>query len=413
MALHPNTKTAKQRAISDMTARCASLAENIKAKREKIIKILLHYESFETAEDEIWRSLDCLENMSTEIEDLSSGKADLMCTFFPVNLPLYSLTIFALIPSFMTNEVVIRPPLLMRKVIQEIWQELGLSSLFPNIKFVDVDRSVFIEAYVSVADVVLFTGRYQNALTVQKACPDALFIYNGAGVNPVIVTDSANIPLAVHKTIEMRVFNSGQDCAGSDIIFVHQKIARDFEKLLVKELDTVKVGGYKDKEVRVGSIVKQDQLVVVQDFLETHSKSVVYGKKIDFKNGIVYPTVVIQPIEEADLSVTTEFFSPLFYLVIYRNDEDLKKYFSHESYTNNAMYVSVFGHSTYVPDIPKSVILQDKIVNDVERGNTAYGGYGPRANFVSHHGHTSSRPILISYEIASELRRFSPKKPKG
>lgn len=413
MALHLNTKAAREHVLSDMATHCQHLADVIRAKREKIIDLLLNYESFETAEDEIWRSIDCLENVSKEVTWLSYGKADLMCTFFPVNLPLYSLTIFAFIPSFMASELVVRPPLLMRGVLREIWQELDLSSTFPNIKLVDVDRSVFNEAYVSVADVILFTGRYQNALAVQKFCPHALFIYNGAGVNPVVVTDSANIPQAVHKAIEMRTFNSGQDCAGSDIIFVHEKIATDFKKLLLTELDKVAIGDYRNRKVTVGHIIKEDQLPKVRDFLDGHAKSVVYGGKIDLEKGVVYPTVVIQDAGEADLRTTTEFFSPVFYVVIYHNEVDLKNYFSQETYADSAMYVSVFGDLSYAAQIPNSVILQEKIVNDIERGNTPYGGYGPKANFVSYRGHTYARPILISREISATLEVAAPKKAGG
>lgn len=403
MALHRNSKTAKQHIVTDVATRCASLAALLRAKEEDLIEILLEYESFETAYDEVWRSLDCVENIDKEMEWLSAATADRMCTFFPVNLPLYSLVVFALVPSFMAREVIIRPPLLMRDVLNRIWNELELANLFPNIHFVHVDRNLFTEGYASVSDVILFTGRYHNARAIQEMCPDALFIYNGAGVNPVVVTDTADIMQAVHKTIEMRAFNSGQDCAGSDVIFVHQDIAEAFKEPLLEEIKKVPVGDYTDKSVRVGKIVKADQLPAVQAFIEAHAPSVLYGGTVDLEAGIVHPTVIMKRIEEISTLSATEFFSPVFYVVVYRDEGDLKEYFSRPSYSDNAMYVSLFGSPPSF-EIPNSIVLENKIVNDVERGNTPYGGYGPKANYVSYQGRTVSRPLLISYEICAHAQ---------
>ncbi len=402
----------KKKALERIEKQCALLADTIASKREALVDLLLEYESFETATDEIWRSLDCLRNISKESQWLSSGNVDLLCTFFPVNLPLYSLMIFAVIPGFMANEVVVRPPNLMYEAVQKISRVLGLAELMPQIKFVTMERSLFNEAYVSIADVVLFTGRYENAKLVQQECPDALFVFNGAGVNPIVVTESADVDKAVEKTVEMRVFNSGQDCAGTDIIFVHEKVIEDFQEKLFKKLDTVKVGDYRDRNVRVGHIIKDDKLPSVKKFFDTHATSLVYGGKVDFGRGIVYPTVIKEDTSVIDVPTTAEFFAPVFYLVEYHRDDDLKRYFSGKTYRDGAMYVSVFGDTSYASAIPDSVILKNRIVNDVERGNNAYGGYGPRANYVSYRGVHHPRPLLISHEISAYLEQYAPRKKK-
>ncbi len=405
MSLHITTD--QKKVIAYVTNQCNALVATLESRREEIIDLLLQCESFETVTDEVNRSVDCLKNISKEFESLSYGKVDLLCTFSPVNLPLYSLVLFAIVPSFMASEVVVRPPVLMKSIVQKICELLNLGTLLPNIKFIDIERSLFSEAYVSVADVVLFSGHYKNAKIVQEACPQALFIYNGSGVNPIVVTDSAKIESAVDKTIEARIFNSGQDCHGSDVIFVHEKISRDFRQQLFSKLDAIKIGDYKNREVKIGPLIKVDRLTIIKDFFDAHAKFTVYGGKIDFKNGIVYPTVIEEDIRDINIFTTIEFFAPVFYTLIYHEDKDLKRYFSENNYSDTAMYASIFGHSVYSSEISNTVILQDKILNDVEQGNNPFGGYGPKANYATYRGIYHARPILISYEISSYLKEYA------
>jgi len=402
MSLYLNDN--KEKTSAGIAQQCSILASTIESKHDLLIGELLKYESFEAAEDEIRKSVDCLKNISKESEWLSYGKVDLLCTIIPINLPLYSLIIFAITPGFIANEVIIRPPVLIKDVFQKISELLNLEKLLPHIKFIVMERTLFGEAYISVADVVIFTGRYENAKIVQKICPNALFIYDGAGINPLIITDSANLAMAVEKTIKTRVFNSGQDCAGPDIIFVHKNILSKFKDKLLIELDKIEIGDYRSRAVRIGRILKINSLSAIKDFFNARTQSLVYGGKIDFQNGIVYPTVIIENIRELNDIVTMEFFAPVFYLLSYHDDNDLKKYFSQKSYRDFAMYTSIFGKVLPPIEIPNSTILHNQIINDTEQGNDPYGGYGPKTNYVSYDGIYYNRPLLISREICSYLK---------
>ena len=58
----------------------------------------------------------------------------------------------------------------------------------------------------------------------------------------------------------------------------------------------------------------------------------------------------------------------------------------------------------------QGIILKNQIINDVEQGNEPYGGYGPKANYVSYDGISYSRPLLISHEIHNFIKNRSLKK---
>jgi len=385
-----------------MKCKALDLAELIKVKEKEIANVLLSYESYETVRDEIFRSVDCLRNIDIELNDLAAGKVMSICTFFPLNLPLYSLVLFAVILKFMADRVFIRQPERMSGVIQALYQILDVERLFPGISIVDVSRGMFLDGYASVADVIIFTGRHRNASVVQGACPDALFLYNGAGINPIVVSASANLGLAIKKTIEMRVFNSGQDCAGPDAILVDCAIYSTFLSNLQKQLIKVRVGEYRDRRVRVGKLGDYRQIPIISEFLDKYRDHLVYGGVVNFKERVVFPTVVATELEQG--IGYQEFFAPIFHVISYEEESDLEGYFGDQQYQDHSMYISLFGKHEYVEKISHSTILRNKIVNDVERGNYPYGGYGRKANYVSYNGVTHYRPVLISKEIAEHLR---------
>ncbi len=385
--------------ITEIDHASQTLIHCIETKQEQLTELLLTYESFETVKDEIVRSIDCLRNLNKEHDFLSKGFVDLMCVFFPINLPLYSLILYGIVPGFMSKELIARPPLLMRNLMKQICELLEINTVFPHVRFVDVDRSVYLEAFVSVADVVVFTGRYENAKDVEAACPQALFIYSGYGVNPIVITDSADLKESVAKTIEARIFNSGQDCHGSDIIFVHERVLSDFKSELIASLAEIRIGeDYHNRDVRIGPLLKSEQSATVQAFFDQHKNTIVYGGTVD-EHHTVFPTVIVETLKDLSNFTPFEFFSPVFYILVYTNETELQQYFLAPRYRDVAMYASVFSKHPLTFEIPNTVVLQNKILNDVERGNEPFGGYGPKANYSKYKGTYHYRPILISSEI--------------
>ncbi|MFH1161881.1 MAG: aldehyde dehydrogenase family protein [Candidatus Jorgensenbacteria bacterium] len=387
--------------IKEKTQELSSLLE---LKREDIIEVLLEYESYTTAIDELERSLKCLHNIDSELEYLTYGKVDTISAFFPLNLPLYSTILFGVVPGFMANKIYIRPPLLMRGVLRKIHSLLHLKNVLPDMKIIELERHLFLDGYASISDVILFTGRYENAKAVEESCMAPLFIFNGAGINPVVITKSADIELATQKTMEMRLFNSGQDCAGPDAILVDQRVLSEFMGTLLKKLATVKIGSYLDKKVQVGRLIDSKHVLFIGKILSGLREKIIYGGAVNYKDSIVYPTVILDTLEDGSLNYQ-EFFAPVFYVLPFTNMGKLDSYFLAEEYVDNAMYVSVFGGSPeYTSHIKGSVILKDKIINDVEEGNKPYGGYGERANFVASNGKMTHSPILISRTLCNHLK---------
>lgn len=383
--------------FAEAQKKCLELANLIEKKQESLFSILSAYESYTVFKDEVERSVSCLRNIKTE-KKYFGARVKTISVFFPQNLPLYSTIIFSIVSSFFSNKLYVRPPVLMHGVMRKMVKELELSKTFPSVIFSYLSREEFLEHDVIPADVVIFTGTYKNAMKIfSKLSLQSLFLYNGAGLNPLVVTKSADIEKAVDKTIEVKTFNCGQDCAGPDAILVHEKRVKEFIELLQKKVAKLPIGDYKNKETIIGKLIDPKHAKDVEKMLSEYNKNVVYGGNRDIEKGIIYPTIIVKPLLEG--TNFKEFFAPIFFINTYKNDAELDLYFKTPEYQSYMMYVSIFGSSEYIKNLGKSIVLQDKIILDVEQGNKEFGGYGPRASFVALGDIYKSHPILISREI--------------
>lgn len=390
------------------TEACSDLAEHIERNREVLLPLLRQYETDEAAHDEIARSTEALRGIAAEMENITDPLQGLnIATIFPLNLPLYSLIIFGVIPSIFAKNVFIRPPEVMRPILGSLWKILEIHERFPVISLKPTPREAFVQLYASECDVIIFTGKYENALAIHKRCPYALLIYNGSGVNPFVLFENGDIGLAAKKAVEMRCFNSGQDCAGPDAFFVPSSMKDDFISRLESELKDIKVGSTEDPSVKVGPIMKVAYISELKRWLEKHRDNIVYGGQIDDGNHLVYPAIVSEHLDPAGSYEFHEFFAPYFYVLAYDDAEDLRQIFASEAFKERGMYVSVFGDNQEIESELTSTVqvLKNVIVNDVERGNEQYGGFGPCANFLLFGDKKAVHPVLISRDMHKMLSR--------
>jgi acyl-CoA reductase-like NAD-dependent aldehyde dehydrogenase len=387
---------------------CKKLSAYIEQHQDSLITLLRRYETDDAAHDEITRSIEALRGVSAEMAMINDPLQGLnIATIFPLNLPLYSLVIFGVIPSAFAKNVFIRPPEVMQPVLAELWDVLDIHEQFPMISLKPTPREAFVQLYASECDVIIFTGKYENALAIHKRCPYALLVYNGSGVNPLVLFDNADVDLAAAKAVEMRCFNSGQDCAGPDAFFVPRALKDQFVGKLEEYLKDITVGDTKDPSVRIGPTMKASYIAELKEWLEHRKDNIVYGGKIDDEHHLVYPTIIVETVKPSTDYEFHEFFAPYFYVMVYDDLADLEQVLDSESFKERGMYVSVFGDNQKIEaSLTSSVqVLKNVIVNDVEQGNEQYGGFGVRANFLLFGDKKIVHPVLISRDMHAVLSR--------
>ena len=415
--------------FAEIAQRARALADTIEARRGKLTDLLLRYETYEVATDETLRALDVLRNLG-ENAAFFVRRVGPIAAFLPRNQPLYALTCFGIVPSLMAEAAYVRPPVAMGHFFFDLVDLLGLPSLFPTMRFSRQGHEEFVRERaamqldkgsgrtVPVTDAVIFTGTMGNADKVRSAFDrNVLFIANGPGHNPIVVTEPADIAQAVASVLRVQLYNQGQDCANANAILVHAARYKAFVSQLRRAVREVKVGPYAERATRVGPITNRKDLERIQALFVQNSEWLdpTTSGVIRTKSCIVEPTIIVKPLAEG--SDYRDHFAPVFFVQRYASDDELGRYFDDPRYATNAMYVTVFGTSPYVDSLvgrvfPGGHVLHDAstILRDtdlhapgVERGTQPYGGYGRGASSVSLHGVTTPKPTLPQRDIFEQL----------
>ncbi len=140
------------------------LSNKIEEKFEQLAEILSSYQTYEVIHYEIERCIKTLNNIEKNFDFFEGQLIDSISLMLPSNLPLYSLVIFALIPSFLSQNVYVRPNSVLQEhqVISKIFDELELDAIFPHVKICNVDHAGF-ETHIKDSSLVVFTGKPSNA----------------------------------------------------------------------------------------------------------------------------------------------------------------------------------------------------------------------------------------------------------
>ena len=349
--------------FEDIEKHANKFADSLSKNQRAIHSVLRKYESNEVVCDEILRSIELLKNIR-ETKRYFVGKVDKISVFLPLNLPLYSFMLFVAVPSYQARKIIVRTPERMNKVFSELYQALSIKDFYGNIDLFVGNRECFVESHCKDSNTIIFTGKYENFLKIKEACSkNTLLIFNGVGHNPLVITETADLDLAVDKTIYVKLFNNGQDCAGPDMILVHSKVIEAFIKKLVYKLQSIRVeNNYNNDETRVGPLFEPSSLVkfgeVIYKIIKSNGK-IIYGGEVDYKDNIIYPCVSLSTIRQ--YNNYDEIYSPLFILGEYERDDELGIYFTdfESKYAQKQMYVSVFGYSEYLlKNLPASIILK-------------------------------------------------------
>lgn len=400
------------------------LADIIEARFEDLAEILLEYESYEVVKDETNRTLDLLRNLK-ENEEYFKLRVGAITTFLPRNQPLYAFACFVIVPAFMASEAYFRIPNSMRNFFPKMLTLLDIHKLFPNI-FVSskqrleflIDRSALLinpktKESKPVTDVVIFTGTSVHADQLRLVFgKKTLFIANGAGHNPIVISKDSDVSKAVEAVIALQFYNQGQDCAAPDSVLVHKTVLSNFIRMLRVGISSIKVGHYRDKSCRIGPISDPKDLVRIQDFLIEHREWLDLSTPgiIRACDAIVEPTIICKPLVMG--GNFREIFAPIIFVQEYKNDSDLKRYFEDPRYVKNAMYITLYGTSEYIKNLigraidgrvlhkSSSLIHNTHLhAHGLERGTQPYGGHGYGASSVSLNGKITPMPTLPQRDI--------------
>lgn len=381
----------------------------LKENKEELAEILMTSECYNVAIDEIDRSIDLLDNIDSN-KDYFSKKVNLSAASLPLNQPLYATVCFGLIPALMSKRSITRPPTANHNLFRKLDDFLNLSERFSGFEYSFDSREDFIKSVKDECDVFVYTGTFANGKKINKQLnKECLFVLNGAGHNPVVVTPEADLDKAAKSIASLCFQNQGQDCAAPNSILIHE----DIKGVILEKISRL----FQDAENRSGKFDNKANIIGnntrVEDSLK-HAKRVfdnreflVAGGDVNPATGLIKPVMFVKPLEKG--GNYEEFFAPVIMLQTYKDDQELLGYFKKSDYKRNAMYATFFGKSSVGEHLIESGlhteenILINTDLHIEEHGYLPYGGKGVEASCLIFQGNVIPGATLPQRDIYERL----------
>ncbi|MEU7145424.1 aldehyde dehydrogenase family protein [Nocardia sp. NPDC046473] len=389
--------------FADRAVALTDVARLLRERSGEVMELLTKVCNRKTARDEIDSAIGALDGAISEVGRTAPPSIDQLAVLMPSNIPLYSYVLYLLIPSLYTRRVVFRPSRRIADVTRKLHDLLDGAHGLP-IVLDESEQNAFLEGEGAKSAAVVFTGTYDNAQKILSSLrPDQLFIYFGQGVNPFVIGADTQVSEAVDGLLRARMLNSGQDCFGPDVAFVHTSISAHFCNLLCRRVDALRYGGFDDATADYGPMFYMDAFDQALEYLRKNRQYVAAGGTVELAEGHLRPTVLIRP---ADTQIKpVELFAPIFNIVPFSSTEWLHTMLRHPYYEERAMAATVYGDMPETVQLlgQKHAVSVNETILDIESGNEPFGGRGIRANYVAIGKKRYAQPLLLSQVVAEYL----------
>lgn len=146
------------------------------------------------------------------------------------------------------------------------------------------------------------------------------------GNNALIVTESADLDLALKATVFGAVGTAGQRCTTTRRVILHESLYDNFIEKLVKVYQQLNIGDPLEPRVLVGPLIDKKAVESYFEAIEkakSHGAKLIYGGKLAYPNeegmeNYVLPTLITA--ENQNPAVQQETFAPILYIIKYKGN---------------------------------------------------------------------------------------------
>lgn len=384
------------------------MAEVVLNSRHDLVEELSKIATYQASLDEVRAAVRLLTGSKWELDRYRPDRLRQVAVFLPSNNILYSYVLFGVMSAMYADGVVMRPAAAAHATAARVHEILGdtvRAVTGSAVELTSESQRSFRERCAD-AQAVVFNGQYTNGFEIARRLPRTVVVLGFcAGPNPMVVGPEADVVAACDRLLAQRLFNSGQDCLCTDLVFVHSSLAEEFSDILTRHLAGLSFGERADPATVISPLYYINAVTAAADFLHQHRDWVSYGGEVDVESRRVAPTIVRFP-SEVEFH-PPEFFAPIFALQSYDDALSVHNWLNSPQELRRGMYVSIFGEPAFVESvIGTSVVCAEATTFDVEDGNAPFGGYGEQANFVWQDGRPCGRPLLLSSEVARRGGQF-------
>ncbi len=174
------------------------------------------------------------------------------------------------------------------------------------------------------------TGSVRMGKAVAKTVSERLgrTLLELGGNNAIIISEHANLDMAVRGALFGAVGTAGQRCTSTRRLIIHESVYMDFKERLAKAYSQLKIGNPLDPENHVGPLIDKQ---AVKSYEQALKKIKSEGGNFLVKGGVVqgkgyesgcYVKPAIAEVKNEFEIVQQETFAPILYLIKYKTIEE-------------------------------------------------------------------------------------------
>ena len=202
------------------------------------------------------------------------------------------------------------------------------------------------------------------------------------GKSANIISDDADLSLAVDGALWGIYYNAGQVCNAGSRLLVHRSLHDEVVDRMVAKAERIKVGPPLDKETMMGPIVSRTQLETVERYVkigqDEGAKLVTGGERVSVaghENGLFFAPTIFTGVDNRMRIAQEEIFGPVLVVIPFDTDEEAV------AIANDSIYGLAGG--VFTSDTARGMAIADRIrtgtvwVNDYHLINPQYpfGGF--------------------------------------
>jgi len=210
--------------------------------------------------------------------------------------------------------------------IEEIFREAGFhKNLFRTLLINNSLTETIIEN-PKIAAVALTGSTAAGRIVASKAgaCLKKTILELG-GSDPYLVLEDADLEQAAAICTEAKLNNTGQSCIAAKRIILVKSISKDFEKLLIANMQKYKMGNAGSDELQIGPLARNDlRLLLDRQVKSSIAKGAkcLLGGQIPEGKGFYYPPTILSEVKMGMPAYDEELFGPAVAIITARNEEE-------------------------------------------------------------------------------------------
>jgi len=257
----------------------------------------------------------------------------------PWNFPLLMLA-WKIAPALaMGNTLVLKPAestSLTALLFADICKQIGLPDGVINVVTGPGTTGAEIVNHKDIQKIA-FTGSTEVGRIIRKAIAGSgkkLSLELG-GKSPFIVFEDADLDNAVEGIVDAIWFNQGQVCCAGSRLLVQESISEVLFEKIKTRMKNLRIGNALDKTNDIGAIIDDNQLKVIQGFVNKAKKegnSVWQDESACPKDGFYYPPTLITDVSPSSTVSQEEIFGPVLAAMTFRSHQEAIKLANNTKY---------------------------------------------------------------------------------